>query len=75
MPREITRIELDTIYTQEDRPYQVREFNYVFSYDAIDSETGAQIAANEFRTVASDEPLTLDEAKDKITELIETEQT
>jgi len=75
MPREVTRIELDSIFTKEDRSYQTREFNYVFSFDAIDSETGAQTHANEYRTVASDEPLTLDEARDKMTELIETEGT
>ncbi len=75
MPREVTRIDLDSVFTKDDREFQQREFNYVFSYDAIDSETGATIADNEYRTIASDEPLNLDEAKDKLTELIETEKT
>ncbi len=75
MPREVTRIELDSVITKDDREFQQREFNYVFSYDAIDSETGMTIADNEYRTVASDVPLNLDEAKDKLTELIETEKT
>ena len=75
MARDVTRIDLEEIRTRDDNPNQVREYNYVFSYDAIDTETGELIADNEYRTVASDIPLTLDAAKDKIVELIETNQT
>jgi len=75
MPREITYIVLDSVSTREDNPNQVREFNYIFQYSAFDTETGAMIAENEYRTVASDELLNLDEAKNRIADLIETEQT
>jgi hypothetical protein len=75
MPREVVAIDLAEIRTREDNPNQVREFNYIFQYSAIDSETGALIAENEFRTIASDIPLNLDVAKDTLTGLIETAQT
>lgn len=75
MPREVTSIELDGIFTKEDNPNQRREFNYVFKYSAIDTETGAMIATDEYRTIASDVPLNLDVAKDRMTGLIETQQT
>jgi hypothetical protein len=75
MPRDVTTIELVEIRTRDDNPQQVREFNYIFQYSAIDTETGALIADSEYRTVASDVPLNLDEARAKITDLIETEQT
>jgi hypothetical protein len=75
MPREVTNIELAEIRTREDNPQQHREFNYIFQYSAIDTETGQMIAENEFRTIASDLPLNLDIAKDTLTGLIETAQT
>lgn len=73
MPREVTRIEFDSVTTKEDNPNQRREFNYIFSYDTIDPETGAQIDNNEYRTVASDVQLTMDEAKARLTDLIESQ--
>lgn len=75
MAREVISIDLEQIALKEDNPNQYREFNYIFKYSAIDSETGELIADNEYRTVASDIPLNLDVAKDRITELIETNQT
>lgn len=75
MPRDVTSIVLAEIRTKEDNPNQVREFNYIFEYSAIDTETGELIADSEYRTVASDAQLSLDEAKDRIVELIETEGT
>ena len=74
MPHEVTSIELDTIFTKsEDNPNQQREYNYVLRIDTIDPETGAQRFAGEYRTVASDVPLNLDDVKDRMTELIEKE--
>lgn len=75
MPRQIVNIELAEVRTRDDNPQQVREFNYIFQYSAIDTETGQLIADNEYRTVASDVKLNLDEARAKIADLIETEQT
>jgi hypothetical protein len=75
MPREVTRIDFEGVFTREDNPNQVRAYNYIFGYDVIDTETGQMIAEGEYRTVASDIELNLDVAKDRITELIETNQT
>lgn len=71
MPHEVTSINLDSISTKEDNPQQNREFNYVFKVDTINPETGEQVFAGEYRTIASDVPLNLDEAKDRMTSLIE----
>ena len=68
-------MDFEGVYTQEDNPNQVRAFNYVLSYDVIDTETGQLIVNNEFRTVASGETLSLDVIKERSTGLIETEQT
>ena len=75
MPRDVTRMDYEGVFTREDNPNQVREFNHVFSFDVIDTETGSKIMDNEYRTIATDEPLSLDEMKDRLTALIETEQT
>jgi hypothetical protein len=75
MPRDVTRIDYEGVFTREDNPNQVREFNHVFSFDVMDTETGAMIMTNEYRTVATDEQLTIDQMKDRLTGLIETEQT
>jgi hypothetical protein len=75
MPRDVTRIDFEGVFDRSDNPNQVREFNYVFGYDVMDTETGMMIAEGEYRTVASDVPLNLDVAKDMLTELIETNQT
>ena len=73
MPHEVTNIELDSILRRDDNPNQVREFNYVFKIDTINPETGEAQFQSEYRTIASDEILNLDEAKDRMTDLIEKE--
>ncbi len=73
MPHEVTNIELDAILRRDDNPNQVREYNYVFKVDTINPETGEAQFQGEYRTIASDDILNLDEAKDRMTDLIEKE--
>lgn len=73
MPHEVTFIELDSIITREENVNQVREFNFVFKLDTVDPETGEQRFAGEYRTIASDTPLNLDDARQRMVDLIEKE--
>ncbi len=73
MPHEVSFIELDSILTREDNPNQIREYNFVFKLDTIDPESGEARFQGEYRTIASDTPLNLDEAKDRMVDLIEKE--
>lgn len=73
MPHEVVNIVLDSIFTREDNVNQQREFNFVFKVDTIHPETGEAQFTGEYRTIASDTPLNLDEAKQMMQDLIEKE--
>ena len=62
MPEEILEILLEDVFTKAEHEYQQREYNYVFEVTTWDPETGEVIMDHEFRTLATNEFLSDEDA-------------
>jgi len=70
-PQEVTEAEVVQVRTRDQYEGQRRAFNYVVRVNTIDADTGEPVLVNEYRSVASNSPLSTETVLNRITELLE----
>lgn len=70
-PAEITSAEIVETRLKADYPGQRRNYSYVVRINATDPDTGEPSFVNEYRTIASDRPLSSETILNRITDLFE----
>lgn len=70
-PVEVTSAELVQTRQKQDYPGQRRNYNYVIRFTATNTDTGEPTYVNEYRTIASDRPLSSETVLERFVNLIE----
>lgn len=70
-PQEVTSAEVVQVKTKAEFPGQRRNYSYVVRVNTVDVDTGEPVMVNEYRTIASDRPLSSETVLSRMTELLE----
>jgi len=69
--QEVVSAEVTSVRLKGENSGQRRNFNYTVRLNTVDVETGEPIMVNEYRTIASDRPLSQETILSRMIELIE----
>lgn len=70
-PQEVTNAEIIQTRTKSQYPGQRRNYNYVVRIDTVDVDTGEPVMRGEYRSLASDRPLSGETILTRMIDLIE----
>jgi hypothetical protein len=70
-PQEVVSAEVVQTRPKSEFPGQRRNYNYVVLLNTVNAETGEPIMVNEYRSIASNQPLSSETVINRMVELIE----